>query len=351
MIKIGFAGVWVHDQDEALAFYTEKLGWELRADVTLPELGGYRWLTVGPPGQTDVSVLLNAIPGPPVLDAATADQIRSVMAKGWAGNVLLTTDDAQADLRGAHRARDRVHRAARGAALRHRLGVPRSVGQPVPPDADARARSGLSRRLQDERAVEPGAADDDAVETEVTHGSDVGRVADPARCKHRAGKARAYLAQQFEVGAASRAVAVDRRADHGRDACLAAPLECARGRQLARLEPAVRPDDPVRDVDRDRDPVGDELAQRRRPERRGADDDPRDTGLERARPRRPASARRRRAAPAPRRPPRPLRARARAARRRRARPRARPRGRTAGRRRPPAARARADRPASTSTRS
>jgi catechol 2,3-dioxygenase-like lactoylglutathione lyase family enzyme len=65
-------------------------------DVTLPELGGYRWLTVGPPGQTEVSLLLKAIPGPQVLDAATADQIRSVMAKGWAGNVLLTTDDAQA---------------------------------------------------------------------------------------------------------------------------------------------------------------------------------------------------------------------------------------------------------------
>ena len=96
MIKIAFAGVWVQDQDEALAFYTEKLGWELRADVTLPELGGYRWLTVGPPDQPDVSVLLNAIPGPPVLDDETADQIRSVMAKGWAGQVLLTTDDAQA---------------------------------------------------------------------------------------------------------------------------------------------------------------------------------------------------------------------------------------------------------------
>jgi catechol 2,3-dioxygenase-like lactoylglutathione lyase family enzyme len=96
MIKISFAGVWVHNQDEALAFYTEKLGWELRADVTLPELGGYRWLTVGPPDQPDISVLLNAIPGPPVLDAETADQIRSVMAKGWAGQVLLTTDDAQA---------------------------------------------------------------------------------------------------------------------------------------------------------------------------------------------------------------------------------------------------------------
>jgi catechol 2,3-dioxygenase-like lactoylglutathione lyase family enzyme len=96
MIKISFAGVWVHDQDEALAFYTGKLGWELRADVTLPELGNYRWLTVGPPDQPDVSVLLNAIPAPPVLDAATADQIRSLMGKGWAGNVLLTTDDAQA---------------------------------------------------------------------------------------------------------------------------------------------------------------------------------------------------------------------------------------------------------------
>jgi catechol 2,3-dioxygenase-like lactoylglutathione lyase family enzyme len=95
MINIAFAGVWVQDQDEALAFYTEKLGWELRADVTLPELGNYRWLTVGPPGQPDVSVVLNAVPGPPVMDAATADQIRSLMAKGWAGNVMLTTDDAQ----------------------------------------------------------------------------------------------------------------------------------------------------------------------------------------------------------------------------------------------------------------
>ena len=62
MIKIGFAGVWVHDQDEALAFYTEKLGWELRADVTLPELGNYRWLIVGPPGQPEVSLVLRRDP-------------------------------------------------------------------------------------------------------------------------------------------------------------------------------------------------------------------------------------------------------------------------------------------------
>jgi catechol 2,3-dioxygenase-like lactoylglutathione lyase family enzyme len=97
MIRIAFSGVWVHDQDEALAFYTEKLGWELRADVTLPEFGNYRWLTVGPPNQPDVSVLLNAIPGPPVMDEATSSQIRSLMAKGWIGNVLLTTDDVHGD--------------------------------------------------------------------------------------------------------------------------------------------------------------------------------------------------------------------------------------------------------------
>ena len=44
--------VWVHDQDEALAFYTEKLGMELREDVTVPELGNFRWLSVGVPGRS-----------------------------------------------------------------------------------------------------------------------------------------------------------------------------------------------------------------------------------------------------------------------------------------------------------
>ena len=96
MIRIAYAGVWVHDQDEALAFYTEKLGWEVRADVTVAELGNFRWLTVGPVGQPDVAVVLNAIPDPPVMDAGAAEQVRSLMAKGWAGNVLLTTDDVQA---------------------------------------------------------------------------------------------------------------------------------------------------------------------------------------------------------------------------------------------------------------
>jgi uncharacterized glyoxalase superfamily protein PhnB len=96
MIKIANAQLWVHDQDEALAFYTEKVGMEVRADVTLPEMGDFRWLTVGPPGQEDVSITLMAIPGPPVMDVDTADQVREVMAKGFAGTVFLTTEDCQA---------------------------------------------------------------------------------------------------------------------------------------------------------------------------------------------------------------------------------------------------------------
>jgi uncharacterized glyoxalase superfamily protein PhnB len=96
MIKIANALLWVHDQDEALAFYTEKVGLEVRADVTLPEMGNFRWLTVAPAGQADVSIVLMAIPGPPVMDAETAEQVRSLMAKGFAGTIFLTTDDVQA---------------------------------------------------------------------------------------------------------------------------------------------------------------------------------------------------------------------------------------------------------------
>jgi predicted enzyme related to lactoylglutathione lyase len=96
MIRIANAQLWVHDQDEALAFYTEKVGLEVRADVTLPELGNFRWLTVGPAGQDDFSIVLMAIPGPPVMDPTTADEVRNLMAKGFAGTVFLTTDDCQA---------------------------------------------------------------------------------------------------------------------------------------------------------------------------------------------------------------------------------------------------------------
>ena len=94
MLKIASAHLWVHDQDVALNYWTEKVGMEVRQDVSLPELQ-FRWLTVGPPGQDDLSIVLMAIPGPPVMDDATRDQVTEVMAKGFAGTVFLTTDDCQ----------------------------------------------------------------------------------------------------------------------------------------------------------------------------------------------------------------------------------------------------------------
>jgi catechol 2,3-dioxygenase-like lactoylglutathione lyase family enzyme len=97
VIKLANAQLWVHDQDEALDFYTKKLGMEVRADVTLPEMGSFRWLTVGPGGQPEVSIVLMAIPGPPVMDPETAEQVRGLMAKGFAGTIFLTTGDVHAE--------------------------------------------------------------------------------------------------------------------------------------------------------------------------------------------------------------------------------------------------------------
>jgi predicted enzyme related to lactoylglutathione lyase len=95
MITIANAQVWVHDQDEALEFYTKQLGMEVREDVTMPEMGNFRWLTVAPPGQENMAIVLMAIPGPPLMDDQTAEQVRDLMGKGFAGTVFLVTDDCQ----------------------------------------------------------------------------------------------------------------------------------------------------------------------------------------------------------------------------------------------------------------
>jgi uncharacterized glyoxalase superfamily protein PhnB len=95
MLKIASAQLWVHDQQVALNYWTEKVGMEVRQDVTLGEIG-FRWLTVGPPGQDDVSIVLMAVPGPPLMDEATRKQVLEVVAKGFAGTVFLTTDNCQA---------------------------------------------------------------------------------------------------------------------------------------------------------------------------------------------------------------------------------------------------------------
>src|SRR5215210_7419759 len=92
--QLTYVQVWVHDQDEALAFYTEKLGMELREDVTVPEMGNFRWVSVGLPGQ-DVSITLMAVPGPPVFDEETRAKIHDLLAKGAAGGLFFNTDDIQ----------------------------------------------------------------------------------------------------------------------------------------------------------------------------------------------------------------------------------------------------------------
>ena len=88
LTKLTHAPMWVTDQDEALAFYTDTLGLEVREDVSLPEFGGFRWLTVGVPGQEDVSITLLAIPGPPVFDEETKAKVEEVLAKGAMPGVM-----------------------------------------------------------------------------------------------------------------------------------------------------------------------------------------------------------------------------------------------------------------------
>lgn len=95
MLSIATTQLWVHDQDVALDFWTTKVGMEVRSDVTMPEMGDFRWLTVGVPGQPDVAIVLMAVPGAPIMDDRTREQVLDVMAKGFAGAVFLTTDDCE----------------------------------------------------------------------------------------------------------------------------------------------------------------------------------------------------------------------------------------------------------------
>jgi catechol 2,3-dioxygenase-like lactoylglutathione lyase family enzyme len=95
VIRIANAQFWVHDQDEALRFYTKTLGWEVRADVTM-EAWSFRWLSVGPPGRTDVGLVLMPVPGPPMLDERSSAALAELVAKGAGGTLFLETDDCQA---------------------------------------------------------------------------------------------------------------------------------------------------------------------------------------------------------------------------------------------------------------
>jgi catechol 2,3-dioxygenase-like lactoylglutathione lyase family enzyme len=89
---IGMVGLYVRDQDEALDFYVHKLGWRVHTDA---RNGDYRWLTVQHPEQPNFQLGL-FLPQAPVLDAATAQDMRGLVAKGAMPPLVLIVDDCRA---------------------------------------------------------------------------------------------------------------------------------------------------------------------------------------------------------------------------------------------------------------
>jgi catechol 2,3-dioxygenase-like lactoylglutathione lyase family enzyme len=96
--QVTHINLWVHDQDEALAFFTDKLGFEVREDVTLEQFNNLRWLTVGPAREPDLNFILS-LPGPPAIDEQSAEQLTALVARGavsGGGSVIFASDDVQA---------------------------------------------------------------------------------------------------------------------------------------------------------------------------------------------------------------------------------------------------------------
>jgi catechol 2,3-dioxygenase-like lactoylglutathione lyase family enzyme len=96
--QVQVMGIYVRDQDEALAFYTEKLGFRVHTDV---RNGDYRWLTIQHPDQSGFQLGLFA-PGPPVHDAATAQSLRAIVAKGAMPPLVMVVDDCRAAYQRLH---------------------------------------------------------------------------------------------------------------------------------------------------------------------------------------------------------------------------------------------------------
>jgi catechol 2,3-dioxygenase-like lactoylglutathione lyase family enzyme len=89
---VGVVGLYVRDQDEALDFYVGKLGFQVHTDA---RNGDYRWLTVQHPEQPHFQLGLFK-PQAPVLDAATAQAVSEIVAKGAMPPLVLSVDDCRA---------------------------------------------------------------------------------------------------------------------------------------------------------------------------------------------------------------------------------------------------------------
>jgi predicted enzyme related to lactoylglutathione lyase len=90
--KHSHSTVYVLDQDRAKAFYTQKLGFEVRDDA---KMGNFRWLTVAPKTQPDACIILMALEPGPMMDQESCDMIRALLKKGVLGGGVLETDDCR----------------------------------------------------------------------------------------------------------------------------------------------------------------------------------------------------------------------------------------------------------------
>ena len=94
LTRITHTGIWVHDIDEALAFYSDKLGFEVRFDVREKT---WSWVTVAPPG-SEAPELILVVPGPPYMQEDAAKQVLELVASGsFAAAGILATEDCRAD--------------------------------------------------------------------------------------------------------------------------------------------------------------------------------------------------------------------------------------------------------------
>jgi catechol 2,3-dioxygenase-like lactoylglutathione lyase family enzyme len=89
--RLSHTTIWVLDQDEALDFYTQKLGFEVHTDSRMDD---FRWVTVCAPNQPDHQLIL-LVPGPPMMDEETAEQVKGHVAKGVLGPGVFNTDDCR----------------------------------------------------------------------------------------------------------------------------------------------------------------------------------------------------------------------------------------------------------------
>ena|SRR5689334_23038290 len=120
--KMSHATIYVLDQEQALDFYTNKLGFEVRTDVSME--GGFRWLTVGPKTQPDLEIILFAAKPAGMFDEAAASHLRAILEQGAMGAGAFDTADCRATYDELKARGCRVHLRAAGAAVWGRSDLP-----------------------------------------------------------------------------------------------------------------------------------------------------------------------------------------------------------------------------------